>query len=160
MVPGVRVRAYRTGDEDALVALWARCGLLRPWIDPRTEIATKLAHQPEGLWVAVADDGRGDGAGAAVVGSVVAGFDGRRGWVNYLAVDPDHRGRGLGAHLLGVAERDLAGRGCPKVNLQVRADNDDVVGFYEALGYRDDHVVTLGKRLPGGRGPATGAPSP
>ena len=84
-----------------------------------------------------------------VVGTVIAGFDGRRGWLNYLAVAPEHRGRGLGRHLVHVAERDLAGRGCPKVNLQVRADNEEAVGFYEALGYADDGVVTLGKRLPG-----------
>ena len=135
------VRRYEPADEDATVELWQRCDLLRPWIDARREIAIKGAHQPEGFWVAIAH--------GQVVGSVIAGFDGRRGWLNYLAVAPEQRGRGLGRHLVHVAERDLAGRGCPKVNLQVRADNRAAVAFYEALGYADDHVVTLGKRLPG-----------
>lgn len=134
------VRPVAPSDEDAVVGLWSACGLLRPWIDPRREIALKARHQPDGFWVAVAGD--------EVVGTVVAGFDGRRGWLNYLAVDPAWRRRGLGAALVGVAERDLASRGCPKVNLQVRHDNDAVLAFYEHLGYVDDHVVSLGKRLP------------
>lgn len=140
MPTGVAVRPYASGDEGAVVALWGACELLRPWIDPRREITIKLRHQPDGFWVAEADD--------EVVGTVVAGFDGRRGWLNYLAVAPAWRRRGLGAALVGVAERDLAGRGCPKVNLQVRHDNAAVVAFYEHLGYVDDHVVSLGKRLP------------
>jgi ribosomal protein S18 acetylase RimI-like enzyme len=134
------------------VALWATCGLLRPWIDPRGEIALKQAHQPEGFWVAEAD--------GVVVGTVVAGFDGRRGWMNYLAVAPGWRHRGLGAALVGVAERDLAARGCPKVNLQVRHDNGAVLGFYAALGYAEDHVVSLGKRLPVEHEPAAESPAP
>ena len=152
------VRAARVVDEPAMVALWRRCGLLRTWIDPAAELALKRRHQPEGTWVAVRDE--------VVVGTVLAGFDGRRGWLHYLAVAPDARGLGLGRHLVHVAERDLAARGCPKVNLQVRADNLVAVGFYEALGYADDAVVSLGKRLPGpsvsGRPASTGrvAPTP
>ena len=139
-VPGVVVRACRDDDVGAVVDLWRRCGLTRPWIDPEADLALKRRHQPEGTWVAERH-GR-------VVGTVLVGFDGRRGWLNYLAVDPDLRGRGLGRHLVHVAERDLAGRGCPKVNLQIRHDNVGARGFYEALGYVDDRVVSLGKRLP------------
>lgn len=145
-VAEVVVRPYAPADEDAVVALWEACGLTRPWIDSRSDIALKARHQPDGFWVGTA---AGD-----VVGTVVAGFDGRRGWLNYVAVRPDLQGRGLGRRLVEVAETDLAARGCPKVNLQVRHDNAAMIAFYEHLGYADDHVVTLGKKLapPDGRG--------
>lgn len=143
-VPGVVVRPCSDADAAGVVDLWRRCGLTRPWIDPEADLALKRRHQPEGTWVAERH-GR-------VVGTVLAGFDGRRGWLNYLAVDPDLQGRGLGRHLVHVAERDLAARGCPKVNLQIRTDNLAAVRFYESLGYVDDAVVSLGKRLPPAEG--------
>lgn len=137
---GAGIWRFRPDDTEAVIALWERCELTRPWIDARSEIALNQRTQPDGFHVAELD--------GAVVGTVVAGFDGRRGWLNYLAVDPEHRGRGLGARLVHAAERHLAALGCPKVNLQVRHDNDAVVAFYERLGYVDDRVLSLGKRLP------------
>jgi ribosomal protein S18 acetylase RimI-like enzyme len=77
----------------------------------------------------------------------MAGYEGHRGWVNYLAVDPGRRRQGLGKDLMAAAERLLAERGCPKINLQVRSENADVIAFYVALGYMKDDVVSLGKRL-------------
>jgi len=85
--------------------------------------------------------------GDVVLGSVMAGYDGHRGWVNYLAVDSEVRGRGIGRELMAQVERGLRVLGCPKVNLQVRATNAAAIGFYRRLGYLDDEVVSLGKRL-------------
>jgi ribosomal protein S18 acetylase RimI-like enzyme len=137
--PALVVRPYVPADEDVVVALWEACALTRPWIDSRADIALKLRHQPAGFLVGTVGD--------EVVATVVAGFDGRRGWLNYLAVHPARRGRGYGRQLVEAAEADLAARGCPKVNLQVRHDNAEVIAFYEHLGYADDHVVTLGRRI-------------
>ena len=110
-----------------------------PWNDPDRDIDRKLTVDPDGLIVAVFD-GR-------LVGSVMLGYGGHRGWVNYLAVAPELQGRGLGRRLMAHAEKELEGRGCPKINIQVRATNDDVIAFYEALGYTTETVVNMGKRL-------------
>jgi GNAT superfamily N-acetyltransferase len=133
------LRTYRPSDRDALVSLWSRCGLLRPWNDPCRDIQRKLAHDPGGLLVLEADD--------RLAGAVMAGYDGHRGWVNYLAVDPAYQGQGLGRLLMDEAERRLLAAGCPKVNLQVRRSNEHAVAFYRHLGYDTDDVVSLGKRL-------------
>jgi ribosomal protein S18 acetylase RimI-like enzyme len=133
------IRPFRRADEAAVIALWAACELLRPWNDPHRDIERKLTVQPELFLVAT--------AGRDVVGSVMAGYDGHRGWVNYLAVAADHRRDGLGRRLMGAAETGLLALGCPKLNIQVRAGNSAVVAFYEALGYAVDDVVSLGKRL-------------
>ena len=83
----------------------------------------------------------------AVIATVMAGYEGHRGWVNYLAVHPDHRRGSYVRQMMAEAEQALAARGCPKVNLQIRASNTAVVAFYESLGYRVDEVVSMGKRL-------------
>ncbi|MGN7223823.1 GNAT family acetyltransferase [Curtobacterium flaccumfaciens] len=147
-----RIRPFRTEDTDAVVALWESCGLVRPWNDPRRDIARKLTVQPELFLVAEPDATDGDDtdtdtAGAGVVAAGMAGFDGHRGWVNYLAVRPDLQGSGLGRTLMAEFERLLTDLGCPKLNLQVRAGNEQVLGFYASLGYTDDRTVSLGKRL-------------
>jgi len=133
------LRTYRPSDHDALVSLWSRCGLLRPWNDPSRDIQRKLAHDSCGLLVLEADD--------CLAGAVMAGYDGHRGWVNYLAVDPAYQGRGLGRLLMHEAERRLLAAGCPKINLQVRTPNEHAVAFYRHLGYHIDDVVSMGKRL-------------
>ena len=130
-----------------IVALWERCGLACPWIDVGAELALKATVDPDGLLVAW-EPGPGE-AGGKVVGAVMAGFEGHRGWVNYLAVDPTRRRRGIARLLMAAAESLLAERGAPKVNLQVRRSNLEVVAFYRALGYADDDVVSLGRRLDG-----------
>lgn len=136
---GVVIRRFVSTDEDAVVRLWEESGLTRPWNDPHKDVARKLQAQPEGFFVAVAD--------GEIVGSVMAGYDGHRGWVNYLAVAPRSRRAGVGRALMGEVERVLAELGCPKVNLQIRGTNSAAVGFYEALGYSVDDVVSLGRRL-------------
>jgi ribosomal protein S18 acetylase RimI-like enzyme len=133
------VRAFRDSDREAVVELWRRCELLRPWNDPDRDIDRKLALEDDLLLVAEGADG--------VVGSVMVGYEGHRGWLNYLAVDPDRRGRGIGRALVAAGEARLRALGCPKVNLQVRRTNIDAAGFYRSLGFVDDDVVSLGKRL-------------
>jgi len=77
----------------------------------------------------------------------MGGYDGHRGWMNYLAVDPDMRQLGYGKDIVGVLEDRLRRAGCPKLNLQVRSENTAVVHFYQQLGYRQDDVLSFGKRL-------------
>lgn len=134
------VRAFEAADEAAVVALWQRCGLTRPWNDPAKDIRRKLAERPELFGVLVSAEGE-------VVGTVMAGYEGHRGWINYLAVCPDHQAQGHGRRLMAWAEARLREAGCPKINLQVRQGNEQVLAFYAALGYTVDPVVSLGKRL-------------
>jgi len=133
------IRPFADADEDAVVALWERCGLTRPWNDPRKDIDRKRAVQRE--WFLVATDG------GAIVGSVMAGYEGHRGWINYLAVDPGRRRDGLGRALMDAAEKRLLAAGCPKINLQIRSENGEAIAFYEAIGFREDKVLSFGKRL-------------
>jgi len=142
------IRVYCASDQVSVIALWERCGLVRPWNVPAEDIAAKLAFRPELLYVA---ESRRPPAGDAprIVGSVMAGYEGHRGWINYLAVDPALRRSGLGRALMERAEVALRELGCPKINLQVRATNTDVIAFYRALGFEIDAAVSLGKRLDG-----------
>ena len=136
----MQIRAYRPDDEGAVIALWQACGLTRPWNDPKRDIERKLTVQPELFFVVDDDDG-------VLVATAMVGYDGHRGWINYLAVADSHRRRGLGRLLMAEAERALAERGCPKINLQVRSTNTAVLAFYAGLGYAQDDVVSFGRRL-------------
>tara|TARA_R110002167_G_scaffold192921_5_gene395538 strand:+ start:152 stop:562 length:411 start_codon:yes stop_codon:yes gene_type:complete len=127
------------GDAAAIIALWQTCGLTRPWNDPDRDLS--LARDAAGSTILVARDGD------RICGSVMTGFDGHRGWVYYLAVHPEVQRRGVGRALMAAAERWLADRGAPKIQLMVREDNADAIGFYEALGLARQPVVTLGRRL-------------
>jgi ribosomal protein S18 acetylase RimI-like enzyme len=100
-------------------------------------IRNKLRVQPELLLVATID--------GAMIGAVMAGFDGTRGWIYHLAVDAQYRRRGVGTALMHASEERLRALGCPKINLQVRAANDGVVAFYRSLGYAVETHVSLGK---------------
>ncbi len=133
------IRPFREEDTEAVIALWTDCKLVRPWNDPRADIRRKLAEQPE-LFLVGEIDGR-------VVATTMVGYDGHRGWINYLAVDPGRQRQGLGRELMAEAERLLVERGCPKLNLQIRSDNKEVIRFYRALGYGEEQVLSMGKRL-------------
>lgn len=146
------IRSFEPGDEAAVIALWQRCGLVRAWNDPAKDIARKLAVQPELFGVMVDERPGHEGA---VLGTVMAGYEGHRGWINYLAVDPAAQRHGLGRALMNWAEARLAEAGCPKINLQVREGNEPVLGFYAAIGFTSDGVVSLGKRLVNDEPPAT-----
>ena len=135
----MHIRPFEPTDEAAVVALWRECGLTRPWNDPQRDIARKLTEQPELFLVG--------SVGARVIATAMAGFDGHRGWVYYLAVAASHRKQSVGRALMHEAERLLIERGCPKLNLMVRSGNAEVIAFYRALGYAQDDVVILGRRL-------------
>lgn len=128
-------------DVDAVVALWERCDLTRPWNDPRADIA--LARRGAHSTILT---GRRDGA---VIASVMVGHDGHRGWLYYLAVEPQMQRRRLGSAMIAAAEDWLRLRGITKVMLMVRADNAARRGFYEAIGYARQERVVLAKWLDG-----------
>ena len=143
-------RSFTPGDRTRVARLWETCGLTRPWNDPYRDIDRKLDRNAELLLVGEApasEAADGTTTTGRVVATVMAGYDGHRGWINYLAVDPDHRGEGHGRTMMEAAETRLLTLGCPKVNLQVRTDNPDAVAFYELLGYSVDPVVSMGRRL-------------
>jgi len=131
----------RPEEVEAAVALWEACGLTRPWNDPRADIALALGKHTSTVLA-----GRVDGQ---VVATAMVGSDGHRGWVYYLAVEPDQRGRGLGRALLTAAEDWLRARAVPKLMLLVRPDNEQVRGFYAAVGYTEEPRVVFSRRLDG-----------
>jgi ribosomal protein S18 acetylase RimI-like enzyme len=139
LAPEIEIRPFRPDDAAAVIALWQRCDLTRPWNDPAQDIERKLAVQSH-MFLVASD-------GAAIVGSVMAGYEGHRGWINYLAVLPELRRNGIARELMSHAERLLRQAGAPKINLQVRATNLAVQSFYRALGYEVDEVISMGKRL-------------
>ena len=133
------IRAFAKPDEAAVVALWRATGLTRPWNDPHADIARKQTVQPELFLVGELD--------GSIIASAMAGYDGHRGSVYYVAVSPDHQGRGYARAVMAEVERRLEAIGCPKLNLMVRHDNSVAIGFYKRLRYDEQAVVTLGKRL-------------
>jgi len=134
------LRAFSPDDTQSAVSLWDRCGLTHPNNDPLKDIARKLLVRPDLFWVGCHADGQ-------LVASVMIGYEGHRGWINYLAVDPAYQKTGYGRVLMEAAERALRAEGCAKINLQVRSSNAAVLAFYRTLGYAQDDVVSLGKRL-------------
>ena len=135
----LHIRPYRSEDREAVVALWERCGLLVPHNDPQRDIERKCRVNPEWFLVGV--------LAGKLVASCMAGYEGHRGWINYLAVSPDCRRKGLATRMMQRAEVLLKKAGCPKINLQVRETNQAVIVFYESLGYANDRVISMGKRL-------------
>ncbi|MBN9175065.1 MAG: GNAT family acetyltransferase [Microbacterium sp.] len=134
------IRSAVADDIDHIVGLWHEAGITRPWNDPRKDIERHAAVAPDLLLVA--DDG-----GGRIVGTVMAAYDGHRGWLYYLASASDRRGEGIGRALVDEAEARLVALGCPKVQLMVRPGNEGVFGFYDALGYERFDVGMTGKRL-------------
>ena len=138
--PQGSVRTYADSDCDAVVALWAAVFPEDPpWNEPTRFIQRKRSVQPELFWVAQDGD--------RIIGTVVAGYDGVRGWIYHLAVDPAKRRQGTARLLMQTAEQALEARGCPKINLQVRADNAEVINLYRVLGYDTEDRVSMGKPL-------------
>lgn len=126
-------------DRDAVVALWEACGLTRPWNDANADFERAVGGASSDILLLEQDE--------RLAATVMVGDDGHRGWVYYLGVAPDHRGRGLGRTLMEAAEVWLRERDAPKIQLMVRDDNEAAIGFYKALGYEVQPVVTMGKRL-------------
>jgi ribosomal protein S18 acetylase RimI-like enzyme len=135
------VRRYRGSDRDEVVILWWEVfGEGSPWNDPDYVIARKTTVQADLFFIGEID--------GAVVATVLAGYDGVRGWIYSLAVAPAHRLRGFGTRMVRAAESALLDLGCPKINLQVRAGNEQVVGFYRRLGYEVEDRVSMGRSVP------------
>ena len=135
----MKIRAFKHSDEKAVVQLWQDCGLTVPQNDPIADIKRKETVQPELFLVGLSDGG--------IIASVMAGYDGHRGWLNYLAVSPDRRRNGFGGQMVLEAEKRLRALGCPKINLQVRTSNKEAATFYQKLGFVEDRVISLGKPL-------------
>ena len=135
----MHIRSFREDDEAGVVALWEQCGLTRPWNDPAKDICRKLKVQPHMFLVGLID--------SQIAGSIMAGYDGHRGWINYLAVAPPLQNLGYGRLLMEHAENLLRDMGCAKINVQIRVGNRGAVEFYRCLDYKVDDVVSMGKRL-------------
>ncbi len=133
------IRPFRPEDASKVVALWRACDLVKPQNDPWLDIERKMADSSWGFLIA--EDGDD------VIGSVMAGYDGHRGWINYLASLPTRQRKGIGTALMSRAAELLQERGCPKINLQVRDGNEAALAFYASLGYQDEPVTSLGLRL-------------
>ena len=133
------IRPFQTEDEASAVSLWQLCELTVPWNNPYKDIARKLKVQPELFLVGMMD--------SLLIATVMGGYDGHRGWINYLAVHPDFRGHGYAHQMMENVESELRKRGCPKINLQIRSGKDRVMSFYQKLGFTDDKALSMGKRL-------------
>ncbi|UUS57931.1 MULTISPECIES: GNAT family acetyltransferase [unclassified Acinetobacter] len=133
------IRPYLESDLDDVIALWELCDLTRPWNNPEIDIFRKLAQRDQLFLLAIKDD--------QLIATVMGGYDGHRGWVNYLAVHPHFQRNGVATALIQQLEKRLIALGCPKLQLLIRQDNIDVQNFYEQLGYEEVEVICLGKRL-------------
>lgn len=139
IVPKLQIRPFDVADTAPVITLWERAGLTRPWNNPAGDIERKMQVTPELFLVGHVNKG--------LVVTVMGGYEGHRGWANYLAVDASYQGQGYGHLIMSHLEELLLALGCPKLNLQVRAGNSAALKFYEAAGYVRDDVVSLGKRL-------------
>ena len=135
----MKIRPFILGDEEAVIALWHKCNLIRPNNDPKKDIDRKLKANPELFLVGV--------EGNKIIATAMGGYEGHRGWVNYLGVDPACRKKGLGRKMMEAIEKKLLQSGCPKLNLQVLIGNTGAMKFYERIGYKKDEVFSFGKRL-------------
>lgn len=133
------IRSFTHTDTDAVVSLWQQTGLTRAWNNPYRDIERKLTEDPE-LFLVMEEKSK-------LIGTAMFGYDGHRGWLYYLAIDPACQHRGHARKLIAKGEEALRKRGCPKLELMVRDGNAAVIGLYEDLGYERQPVVTLGKRL-------------
>ena len=134
------IRQYSEKDREQIIELWKTCDLTRPWNDPNKDFDRKRGFG-EDLFIVLEYENK-------IIGTVMGGYDGHRGIMNYLAVSPDFRGKGYGKMLVEEVENKLKQLGCPKVNLLVRSDNSEVNNFYKSIDYKkQDDVSVFGKRL-------------
>lgn len=133
--------SFETSYTKDIVALWQRCNLTVPWNNPYTDIERKVAHSPDKFLIGLKNE--------KVIASVMYDYDGHRGSIAYLGVEPSFQGQGYGHQLMREVEARLKKLACPKINLMVRGSNTKVITFYQSLGYAQDDVVNLGKRLEG-----------
>jgi len=135
----MEIREFRETDQVDVISLWDECGLVVPWNDPAEDIERKLNVDRDLFLV-----GHLDGE---LMATVMGGYEGHRGWINYLAVKPSSQRKGYGQEIMKAVEDRIRSRGCPKINLQIRTGNAAVAAFYESIGYGTDNVIGMGKRL-------------
>jgi len=135
----MKIRAFDIEDQAAVIELWRACALVVPWNDPVKDIARKLKVDADLFLVG---ESRGE-----IVATVMGGYEGHRGWINYLAVSPQHQRKGYGREIMEFVEQRIQLKGCPKINLQIRGTNTQAAAFYQAIGYDIENVIGLGKRL-------------
>jgi ribosomal protein S18 acetylase RimI-like enzyme len=135
----MKIQPYTPEYETAVIELWRKCNLTRPQNNPKKDIERKLKVNPELFLVGV--------EGGKVIATAMGGYEGHRGWVNYVGVDPDYQKKGVGRQMMGAIEKKLLERGCPKLNLCVLKDNTGAIKFYEELGFIKDDCILMGKRL-------------
>ncbi|MCZ2721414.1 GNAT family acetyltransferase [Marinomonas sp. 15G1-11] len=135
----MQIRHFVESDRKDVITLWKACDLVKPQNDPNKDIDRKLKVDPE-LFLVGMEDGE-------LVASVMGGYEGHRGWVNYLAVSPEAQRKGYGKQIMVAVEESIKQKGSPKINLQVRSSNHKVLAFYRAIGYVIEDVVSFGKRL-------------
>jgi len=133
------IRSFQVSDEPDVIDLWHRCNLVVPQNDPKKDIEMKLKVQPELFFVGVISN--------RIVSTIMSGYDGHRGWIYYLAVNPDFQKNGIGRRMVEEVESILRKLGCSKINLQIRNSNKPVIAFYKHIGFGDDDVIGMGKRL-------------
>ena len=139
MHDAIEIRSFQQEDEVPSIKLWEKCELVVAWNDPSKDISRKVQLDPEGLLLGWYDN--------SLIASVMAGYEGHRGWINYLAVDPEYRRKGLGKTMMKAAETYLEQFECPKINLQIQAQNHQVIEFYKSIGFLQEDVINMGKRL-------------
>jgi ribosomal protein S18 acetylase RimI-like enzyme len=133
------IREYKPGDKRTVISLWMECGLVTADNNPELDIERKLQVNPELFLVGITDD--------RIAATVMGGYEGHRGWANYLAVHPDYQKRNYGRQMMKTLEEKLIVMGCPKINLNVRSRNIEAMKFYYRIGYKQDEVITLSKRF-------------
>lgn len=135
----MEVRTFDIKDQTAVIDLWRACDLVVPWNDPVKDIARKMKVDADLFLVGE--------SGGEIVATVMGGYEGHRGWINYLAVSPQHQRKGYGRKIMEFVEQKFQLKGCPKINLQIRGSNTQATAFYESIGYDIENVIGLGKRL-------------
>jgi len=135
----MKIRPFEIADQAAVIDLWKACELVVPWNDPVKDIARKLKVDADLFLVGE--------VGNQIVATVMGGYEGHRGWINYLAVSPQYRKKGYAREIMDFVEQSIRRRGCPKINLMIRATNTQAVAFYRAIGYDLETSIGLGKRL-------------
>ena len=135
----MKIRPYQEKDQKGVINLWIAAGLVVPHNNPLRDIERKLSVDSENFLIGIIE--------GEIIAACMVGYDGHRGWINYLAVHPKLQKQGLGREMMDYAEVLLTNMGCPKINLQIRTTNQEVINFYQSLGYKEDQVVSMGKRL-------------
>ena len=135
----MNIKPYHPDNQQAVINIWQACNLVVAWNDPVKDIQRKMLVDPDLFLIGELSED--------IVATVMGGYEGHRGWINYLAVSPEHQRKGYARAMMQQVEVLILQKGSPKINLQVRSNNIDVVHFYQAIGYDIENAVGLGKRL-------------